>query len=1116
MTDGEAEPGVSPYASGGGGTVLEHLYGAILLSSLLVGDPVTELGDDATAVSLRFQGRALSPVDDLIVSGSARDRQERRAAIGVRRAPDLTSSDTKTARLLAGYVRMVAERWDDVTAGRWRLYLAVVVPSPAVNQLRELTVTASAATDEAGFRAEVGRPRRVDQSVRDRLVHVDALIASAAKQAGTAAAGIEAGTLTWRVLHSMKVRVLRLEGGDTADRTHAVSRLRLLTPEGTAAAGDDLFARIAELAGQYASTGAEVNAEQLHADLGIPLLQLGPRSRPAVSADAMLRGPVATLGLTGQLSDADEKLGTDPAAAAGLYGVVADKLQASPYAPHAPRIRARQADAFRAAGDDAKAVNAELAVMAAALSSGDPGLTLITADKLARQRPSVPDPLVRTVNALAALAAYEHNPRATLDSAAGSLDATQPGDPYRVLATTLLAEHAIAAGRPDIVQKRAAALSSIADTAGHDEPGRLADARLRACIADATQDWKDLALSAKTGYPPRVAALLLARHGRHLALTQDPEAAIGQYNDAIEKACQAGTFADAADWQYAIRLIRISYAVGTLADLDEPHRLAQASRASGDDSVLPSPLPALDLALSDLLDHRFPDAVAALRRYRRHAVALADWRAEREAGTRLGDAYVAAGEPATAISCYIASGENEPLGKAAGQLPEEPFELPVPADLAGMLPWERAASYVAAGSAADLLADSSAESWAAAALDEFTPADPAPSLTASPGFEACKAFAQLAAATTEEQARHFLDHAAPWLERKPGHYRHTDAAHAEALVKIAGAHPALRQDAVSQMCRALIADQRMAQIVLSTGTDSLRAEPDTVSALCAAAAAAGSMYAAIAIIITDADPAPAVTVAQKMLDVAAAPAEHVPGHTELTGGWQETATLTRALQPADRARLGDAMTAVATDTDEPGWNRQQALAALAAVGRHLADPDRERMFPVALQAAGGDMDDGTDDDAQAGGPLDRSRIIIGDPTLRASGLLAAAALASTPSQYESVIDLAYDLMPHASPHQANRIAQALALLPDDGRALLDPRSLASHESEWTRSLAAALWCTAGGQPPQLGHRLAADPSRNVRRALASHLPDGRQYGELRAQLQLDVRRSVRTAVRTEK
>ncbi|HEY5989297.1 MAG TPA: hypothetical protein VIV12_23390 [Streptosporangiaceae bacterium] len=435
MTEGDAELGVAPYASGGGGTVLEHLYGAVLLSSLLVGDPITELGDDATPVSVRFQGRRVSPVDDLVVSGSARD-EERRVSIGVRRAPDVTTSDKKTARLLAAYVQMVAERWEEITAGRWRLCLAVAVPSPAITQLRELTVIAGAAADEAGFRADVGLAGRADQGARSRLVHVDALIASAAKQAGTVAAGIDTRALTWRVLHCLKVRELRLEGGDFADRTHAVSRLRLLTADGTAAAGDDLFARIAGLAGQYASTGAEeVTADQLRADLGIPLFQPQPRSRPRVSAVAMLRGPVAHLGLALKLDDADNKYDTDPAAAAGLYGVVADKLQSSPYASHALRVRARQADAFRAAGDNAKAVTADLALMAAALSAGDPGLTLITADKLARQRPDVPESLVRAVNMLAALGAYEHNPRATLESAAATFDATEPGDPYRILAT---------------------------------------------------------------------------------------------------------------------------------------------------------------------------------------------------------------------------------------------------------------------------------------------------------------------------------------------------------------------------------------------------------------------------------------------------------------------------------------------------------------------------------------------------------------------------------------------------------------------------------------------------------------------------------------------------------
>ena len=228
---------------------------------------------------------------------------------------------------------------------------------------------------------------------------------------------------------------------------------------------------------------------------------------------------------------------------------------------------------------------------------------------------------------------------------------------------------------------------------------------------------------------------------------------------------------------------------------------------------------------------------------------------------------------------------------------------------------------------------------------------PVPSLTASPALEACKAFGHLAGATSEEQTRRFLDHAAPWVEREPNHYRHTDAAHAEALIAIAGAHPALRPEAVSQMCRALIAGQCMAQIVLSAG-----AQPPSGACLRLRAVRRGSQQwqhlRGAGNVVAGTDPAPAVPAARKMLDAAATPRTRIPGHTEFTGGWQETASLTRVLQPADRARLGDAMTAVVTGTEEPGWNRQQALAALATVGRHLSDADRQRLFPAALQAAG--------------------------------------------------------------------------------------------------------------------------------------------------------------------
>src|SRR5690242_7667165 len=75
---------------------------------------------------------------------------------------------------------MAAGRWEDLTERRWRGYLAVAVPSPAVTQLRELTVIARAAADVAGFRTEVGLPGRADERVRSGLVHVDALIDSAA------------------------------------------------------------------------------------------------------------------------------------------------------------------------------------------------------------------------------------------------------------------------------------------------------------------------------------------------------------------------------------------------------------------------------------------------------------------------------------------------------------------------------------------------------------------------------------------------------------------------------------------------------------------------------------------------------------------------------------------------------------------------------------------------------------------------------------------------------------------------------------------------------------------------------------------------------------------------
>lgn len=226
-------PIVPPYSTGGGGTVLEHRYGAVLLAHLLCGDPVAELGDDVAPVQMIFQASAFSPVDDLVVSGRSADGNERRVSIGVRRDPGLVPSEEASVRLVSSYLQVVSEYWPEVAAGRWRLALAVASPNAAVQQVAALAVIAQAEPDESLFRAAVARSGR---KARERLKHLDAVVNAAAVRAGVDTSSVSSSELTWRLLSALRLRELRLEGVDGADRTTAVARLRSVTRDDAPAA----------------------------------------------------------------------------------------------------------------------------------------------------------------------------------------------------------------------------------------------------------------------------------------------------------------------------------------------------------------------------------------------------------------------------------------------------------------------------------------------------------------------------------------------------------------------------------------------------------------------------------------------------------------------------------------------------------------------------------------------------------------------------------------------------------------------------------------------------------------------------------------------------------------
>ena len=142
---------------------------------------------------------------------------------------------------------------------------------------------------------------------------------------------------------------------------------------------------------------------------------------------------------------------------------------------------------------------------------------------------------------------------------------------------------------------------------------------------------------------------------------------------------------------------------------------------------------------------------------------------------------------------------------------------------------------------------------------------------------AFKAFGQLAAVSTVEQARRFLEIGWELVPRQPNTYHFTDEDHVHALIGIARAHPELRAEAFDQLLQALLVDQRMAELLLRHGRDLLRDDSIRTVAAVKEAAAGGSQYAALALVAAEADTSQAEPLARQRLEAALAPRVHQPG-----------------------------------------------------------------------------------------------------------------------------------------------------------------------------------------------------------------------------------------------
>ncbi|MFJ4554098.1 PQQ-binding-like beta-propeller repeat protein [Streptomyces sp. NPDC088817] len=281
--DGSPGPaGASPYSTGGGGTILEQRYGAVLLSHLLTGTPVPGLGDAVTPTRIRFQARSVSRVDDIVVVGTAPNKTEVVLSIGVRRRPKLVPSEADSVKLIADFLHVACTRRALVDSGRWKLALAVVPSCVPAQQLKALAEMASASGSWTEFQDRLRRPGSLQTAVRNRLTQLEAIVASLIPEPSA-----QAARETWRLLSVLRLTEMRLEGADCTDRTYSVERLRDVTPQRSNDAAHALFAHLAEQVGAYAPGGAVVDLSRLHADLqGLDCFAPAYLPSPATAAPA--------------------------------------------------------------------------------------------------------------------------------------------------------------------------------------------------------------------------------------------------------------------------------------------------------------------------------------------------------------------------------------------------------------------------------------------------------------------------------------------------------------------------------------------------------------------------------------------------------------------------------------------------------------------------------------------------------------------------------------------------------------------------------------------------------------------------------------------------------------
>lgn len=830
-----------------------------------------------------------------------------------------------------------------------------------------------------------------------------------------------------------------------------------------------------------------------------------PDSPRKITADMLLRGPVAALGLAGDLKRADSL--SDRAAAAQIYGRVAEELEHRGWGLPARLIRQRQGDALLASGEIEAAYLTWLALLKDEVHTGALLVAPTCSQRLEDHRDKVRPALAARFVALKGLDTWFENPEAgikLLRDAVTSL--LGEDDPWAADAALWLAE-ATLVDELDHEEVTAVCKEVLERFGARSDEAVVV--RLRLALAEFGGDWTELLREASSGrLGPKDAGLVFARYGRELGLAAQWSEAIDEYRRAIEKLTQTDLYGDVAQSLYAISKLQFTYGTD-FTGAGEVHTLARA---------IPDKVTRLTrnrdsraAALRALHAGRLPDAHQSLRRYLWESRLSGHLSTELEARELIGDLYVEAGEFAAAVANYIRAGCTEKVTETVRRCGKP---VDVSADLWRETPWVQVTALAEIAEQGDVLPPDWVHRIESRLVELTDGADQSP-MGRKVVRAAWAALAGVAYQLSSDACEAVLYRIESLLSREPGHDRLIGNYVGTLLGRFHYTRPSLRHLARTLIARSLnhedLAWRLRDYLVVAVDLDehirqALMSEADGGNRVALEVLALAEIHHERA--------------AEEANSLAKRIMSYQPGQARkswsLTLGFEDAAVFVRLLPIQTREEVARHLMALVEDVGSPEFFRNSALNGVSVLANTLSSQVRGELFESAFRLANPDTPVSLADVTLRAmlHPLSRVRLDFGVGSLWRTAIETAGQLAVSADQAQQLRRVVYETF-HTGDEKAIAAAgSALLALERSMRPSVDLYLLSTHTSPWVRSLAARLWLEEPTSAPDLGEWFVRDSDRRTRLVIADSLPrlaqlDPKLHDHLRAVLSEDPSALVR-------